>query len=632
MTGQPIEEKDDLGMPISRMSVSNSSVNGTLSMFKTNIKMMFANRKLLKYLFHFIGLCVISFLPLIFAGIALAFSSPSSAAKIAIYMVTMVIALISIGFSGWLSYRRLCRAIDDSDSQVLPVSEVSVVGTPTEAFSPSQQHYNSGGSPMDAHIIDMHTYNTEAAAGNIPPVPPLPTNLPYSSSTMPQINMPHMSLPPISMPQINMPQMNLPPMNMPQINMPQISMPQPPAPVAYPPMPPSGAPPAPPLPMGNIPAHPYNAGKPQLYEMRRSVDAESDNNDDGAQLYSFETIQVHPDRSHAQLHPHRLSQRASFLASPLNPSTQIRRPALVAAELLPSDTASDNAYRQDIRLSAFPAKPNNEEYVENWVQTSANDRDSVYEDTRKVPAASSLDDLLEPMLASYVNDTSQPTTISKQPPSIPLPSLMPKSNNSNRSTTAPNDMQRKEEAKRKMLGAMNNDNDDFLDSDSDNMSSKAVSPRALQEENKWMPPSMNLENIAAHIAEALRQPDGPRNTLHELRVVNDAGNRDASPISVHTPDISPRRAEHVTSSPSQRAVVHSRPTPPIAPPLPPTSASSPTPANGLPNAPPVAPPLPLLNAPPRAPPLPPSNLPPNPPQPRMETESMTSSSTLDDYR
>ncbi|KAJ2150068.1 hypothetical protein GGH16_006500, partial [Coemansia sp. RSA 560] len=56
MTGQPIEEKDDLGMPISRMSVSNSSVNGTLSMFKTNIKMMFANRKLLKYLFHFIGL------------------------------------------------------------------------------------------------------------------------------------------------------------------------------------------------------------------------------------------------------------------------------------------------------------------------------------------------------------------------------------------------------------------------------------------------------------------------------------------------------------------------------------------------------------------------------------------------
>ncbi|KAJ2626219.1 hypothetical protein IW137_005999, partial [Coemansia sp. RSA 1287] len=117
MTGQPIEEKDDLGMPISRMSVSNSSVNGTLSMFKTNIKMMFANRKLLKYLFHFIGLCVISFLPLIFAGIALAFSSPSSAAKIAIYMVTMVIALISIGFSGWLSYRRLCRAIDDSDSQ-----------------------------------------------------------------------------------------------------------------------------------------------------------------------------------------------------------------------------------------------------------------------------------------------------------------------------------------------------------------------------------------------------------------------------------------------------------------------------------------------------------------------------------
>ncbi|KAJ2344125.1 hypothetical protein GGF43_005526, partial [Coemansia sp. RSA 2618] len=66
------------------MSVSNVSVNRTptsMSTFKSNIRLMFTDRKLLKYMFHFIGLCVISFLPLIFAGIALAFSNPTSAAK-----------------------------------------------------------------------------------------------------------------------------------------------------------------------------------------------------------------------------------------------------------------------------------------------------------------------------------------------------------------------------------------------------------------------------------------------------------------------------------------------------------------------------------------------------------------------
>ncbi|KAJ2365426.1 hypothetical protein H4S01_003253 [Coemansia sp. RSA 2610] len=516
---------------------------------------MFADRKLLKYLFHFIGLCVISFLPLIFAGIALAFSNPSSAAKVAIYMVTLAIALISIGFSGWLSYRRLSRAISRRNSQVLPANEVDVVGTPVEAFSPSQQHYNNGDqSPSGGHVIDMPLHNTGGSLGisdsSIPPVPPLPGNLPPGQPVPP---------PPY---QNNM----LPPV-------PRMDMPMPPPPAAHPPAPPAGVPPAPPLPMSNssVPKPTYN---PNGYEQHRSMDAESENNDDEVQLYSFETIKVQPGRSQGYAHSPRLSQNG---------------------------------------------------YVEDWVNTSGTHNgngqphggqihgesvygptESVYEQTdsvqgQKVPAASSVDDLFEKMLESYTDNSRPSTNASKlPPPSIPLPNLMSNTNSSITATSSV-DMQRKEDAKRKMLNALKqesrgtaagghrDEHDDFLDSDSDNMSSRGVSPMTQRKsdeyggaDGKWKPTSVNFENIAAHIAEALNQPDGPQNTLRALRVANDSDDLDTPSIEVHTPDISPRRAEQVTTSPGQRAVVHTRP------------------------------------------------LPPQPPQQRMEIESMTSSTTLDD--
>ncbi|KAJ2337856.1 hypothetical protein GGF43_007014, partial [Coemansia sp. RSA 2618] len=323
-------------------------------------------------------------------------------------MVTLVVALISIGFSGWMSYRRLCKAIDGGGAQEEPIVEVNMVGVATEAFSASQQHYNhnsnygnDSGSPSGAHIIDMNSYGS---GGNIPPVPPLPGNIPSFMGS-------HAS---------------------------QMDMPLPPVPAAYPPAPPAaGVPPAPLLPMSDLlmpaPVH-YHSNESHVYGVRRSVDAESDNNDEAAQLYSFETIKVNPDRSQAQ----NLNQSTSAMQYPTPnenaaaSTAQAHRPALISAELLPHDSASD------IRLSAFPSKPNNDAYVENWVNTAATDsRDSYYgqsNEAQKVPAASSIDDLLESMLETYAESSLQTTNPNAHhqqqqppplPPSIPLPSLMP---------------------------------------------------------------------------------------------------------------------------------------------------------------------------------------------------------------
>ncbi|KAJ2348466.1 hypothetical protein GGF43_004562 [Coemansia sp. RSA 2618] len=185
------------------------------------------------------------------------------------------------------------------------------------------------------------------------------------------------------------------------------------------------------------------------------------------------------------------------------------------------------------------------------------------------------------MLESFTDNSRPSTNVSKNiPPFIPLPSKMP-TNNSHTMAEMPVNVQRKDSAKRKMFEALKqekceatadnthgNNADDFLDSDSDNMSFEGGSPRGARQSDdlgdKWKPASINLENIAAHIVQALNQSDAPRNTLGGLHVTNNVGSRDNLPIEVHTPNISPRRAEQVTTPPTQRAVVHTRP-----PPLPP---------------------------------------------------------------
>ncbi|KAJ2655359.1 hypothetical protein IW148_006086 [Coemansia sp. RSA 1199] len=405
--------------------------------------LMFSDRRLNKYMFHFIGLCVISFLPLIFAGIALMFSTPSGAAKVAIYMVTLVIALVSIGFSARISYMRLCRAISKSES---PMStKLDIVDSPPQTSRPGHQYSNNE--------------SDSASSGSVPPMPNLPEKKlppppPYPSST-------HGS---------------------------QTSS-------ALMPM---RAPPAPPLPTSNshmaVPIHSNSAG----------AGAESDDDEDEMHVYTFKAIPV--------------------------PPTHDRR-------------------------------SNPGAYVEQWVDTTTANR-------TQIPAASSIDDLVETMLETFTDSTGPSSHASKFTDSagpsthaskfIPLPSQPIPS--------AP--VQRKPSARRKHHGGHRGyEDDEFLDSDSDNGSSAGVSPGNNKRHDNGdagcKPVSVNLENIAAHIAQALSQPDAPRSTICGPQT---PGHIDGAEIEVRMPVVSPQRAEHVTAQ-TNRAVVHTR-EPPVLPPKP----------------------------------------------------------------
>ncbi|KAJ2161793.1 hypothetical protein GGF46_001215 [Coemansia sp. RSA 552] len=511
------ENKDAPGLRISRMSMSNESVPRAKRMgpFKYNMTMMFQDRRLLKYLAHFIILCIISFLPLIFAGIALAFSSPSNAAKVAIYLVTLAIAIASIGFSARFSYQRLSRAVASRsrDSRTLPHTDVNIVGTPAEAFSPDQRHYSSGRqSPLSGHSIDMNHRDSE-----MPTPPPLPTARMPQSIIPPAPPLPGHSTPPP------------PPYQ--QGGMAEGSTLHQVPPPAH--LPPPGAP--------QLPPGLFGAGGPH-----KSLGGDSDNDD--TQLYSFEKINVQPEKSQGQW-----------------------------------DDQGDRA-GPGIRLSALPPSRNKDGYVENWVNTNGNRDDggrgsSVYGQDTKRPATSSFDDLVGTMLESFT-DSSRPSNNASRPPppSVPLPTLLPYDDHT-KDAGASSSNQRKEDARRKMLAQIRkeastaNSDDGFLDSDSDGMSSRGVSPRDAPHAgsgDKWKPASVNFENIAAHIAQALNQSDGLGSTLSDVRTDSRPIDRDSVSIEMRTPDISPRRAEQRMTPPAQRAVVHTRP------PAPPTTYEIPS--------------------------------------------------------
>ncbi|KAJ2799472.1 hypothetical protein H4R20_004427, partial [Coemansia guatemalensis] len=595
--------------PVSHMSLSNESVATPRASFKANIMLMFSDRKLLKYFYHFLALSVISFLPLIFAGIALAFSDPTTGAKVAIYMTTLVIALVSIGYSGWLSYRRLCRAIaPNDDSEALAPGGVNMVNTVADAFSPEQQHYNR----VNNQAQNVHGFNDPD--NPIPPVPPLPHSSmfnsppPYPHSAMappsssrpsPPMLPPTEALSPISPSggPPGPPSGSLPPP-------PPGPPPPPPHGPLPPPPPPAGVPPAPPFPTGSVrmpePAHhnDYNDNW-RTSDPRKSGDSAHGHIDNGDRFYSFETVKVQPNRPQDYAQNRGMDQTPH--ANDYYNKELPQRPTLVPAEQLSGSEISDAGLRRkyqqqsangtamssnsDIRIGALSHSKAKDGYEGNWdSNTSASNThvaqvsgqysrargESVYgqtQDTKdnKAPAASSIDDLVETMLESFT-DSSRPSTHASRPsaPPIPLPPLM-HSTNSNAAAVEQSEQQKKEDAKRKMLAEMANegkhaeiDDDDFLDSDSDGAGSLELSPNEGQKPGeqdahraKWKPASVNFDNIAAHIAEALNKPDAPKNMLGDLNIGNSNSIRESLPIKVQTPDISPRRAEHVTTPPAQ---------------------------------------------------------------------------------
>ncbi|KAJ1904006.1 hypothetical protein LPJ71_004980, partial [Coemansia sp. S17] len=108
--------------------------------------------------------------------------------------------------------------------------------------------------------------------------------------------------------------------------------------------------------------------------------------------------------------------------------------------------------------------------------------------------------------------------------------------------------------------------DDFLDDDDsdDGYAAKQQSPMGQNaannhDSNKWKTNSINFSNMAAELAKALTQPNGPHESLMSGAP---ALSRDSVSIEVHTPDISPMHAQQVTASYAQRAVVHGIPSKP----------------------------------------------------------------------
>ncbi|KAJ2082286.1 hypothetical protein H4R24_001733 [Coemansia sp. RSA 988] len=603
--------------PVSHMSLSNESVTTPRASFKANIIMMFSDRKLLKYFYHFIGLSVISFLPLMFAGIALAFSDPTTGSKVAIYMTTLVIALISIGYSGWLSYRRLCRAIaPNDDSEALAPGGVNMVNSLADAFSPEQQHYNR------ANNQGQNVYSFDDRNNPIPPVPPLPHSnkfsspppYPHNAMTQPSSLRPK-ALSPISSsggppgpPFGNLPP---PPPGPPPPPPPPSGPPPPPPHGSLPPPPPSGIPPAPPLPMSSVqmPEPVHHNGSDENWrtsDPRRSGDSGHGRVDNGDRFYSFETVRVQPNK------PQNYAQNRGMDQNPHADNYYDKelpqRPMLVPAEQLSGSEISDAGLRKkyqqqakngtgmssntDVHIGALPHSKAKDGYGENWDNNTSESNthvaqasegysrtrgESVYgqtQDTKgnKAPAASSIDDLVETMLESFT-DSSRPSTHASRPaaPPIPLPPLV-HSTNGNDAAAEQSEKQKKEDAKRKMLAEMENegnraetDDDDFLDSDSDGAGSLELSPNEGQKSGeqdaqraKWKPASVNFDNIAAHIAEALNKPDAPKNMLGDLNIDNSTNIREGLSIKVRTPNASPRRAEHITTPPAQRAIVHTR--------------------------------------------------------------------------
>ncbi|PIA13211.1 hypothetical protein COEREDRAFT_89739 [Coemansia reversa NRRL 1564] len=604
--------------PVSRMSLSNVSVDTPKASFKSNIMLMFSNRKLLKYLYHFIGLSVISFLPLIFAAIALAFSDPTTGAKVAIYMTTLVIALISIGYSGWLSYRRLCREIAPSnDSEALAPGGVNMVTSVADAFSPEQQHYNR----VNNQVHNVFSFNDPN--NPVPPVPPLPHSsmfnspppYPHGSSAQPLSS--HPSPPLLPPPELLSPMSasggplsplsgGLPP---PPSGPPPPHGALPPPPVGGPIPPSAGIPPAPPLPTGSIqmpePVHhnDFN-GNWRTSDPPRSADSAHGHIDNGDRFYSFETVKVQPNKSQGYAQNRDLDQ-GPYADDYYNKELP-QRPTLVPAGQLSGSEISDAGLRKkyqqqsangtvvssspDFNLGSQPHSKTKDGYDGNWDNNTSASNTHVAQDSRqysrargesvygqaqntkdnKAPAASSIDDLVETMLESFMDSSHTSTHVSRPPaPPIPIPPLMQSINGNDAATK--NEQQKKEDAKRKMLLEMKNDgnhtetdDDDFLDSDSDGAGSLELSPDEGQKPGeqdaqraKWKPASVNFDNIAAHIAEALNKPDAPKHMLGDLHIDN-SSIRESFSIKVRTPDVSPRRAEQITTPPAKRAVVHTR--------------------------------------------------------------------------
>ncbi|KAJ2840774.1 hypothetical protein FBU31_000137 [Coemansia sp. 'formosensis'] len=307
--------------PPSTTFVANDSSLSTTPTIRPLTRGMLKHPEVRKVLIRYALFILLAFTPVVFAAVALSFSDPTNAGKTAIYLVTFSVTFTAIGYGGWKSYRQILHATEPPSpprAQQPSRPALTRVGSAVDAFNSEQRYYTHmqhagsgqtlpGGSNdfNDGRVLSLTPYN-----------PPMTQpHADYGAQYVPPVNMPRphmlmdMPLPPPRMPepafhghsQPQEPMAVFVPLNGGDNSVPHSyarePVPNPPRFNIQPPSPPSGY---------ALPRR-LSASASNAEGLRRSEDAESPyDDDDSAQLYSFDKVRVNKDDT-----SRRMSRRSS---------------------------------------------------------------------------------------------------------------------------------------------------------------------------------------------------------------------------------------------------------------------------------------------------------------------------------
>ncbi|KAJ2488127.1 hypothetical protein EV174_000089 [Coemansia sp. RSA 2320] len=296
-----------------RPAVANDSEFSTTPTLRPLNKDMLKLPEVRRILIRFCVFVFLAFTPLIFAAVALSFSSPTGAGRTAIYLVTITVAFVAIGYGGWKSYTHILHATEPSSSgphaaylhqqHSRPVA--TRVNSAVDAFSSEQRYYTNEGQAESSQTLAGHNDGSDGRVLSLTPYnPPMPE--PPAGYGAPQMAMP-------AAPQVH-PLMNMPYPRIPEPAYQGSSQPQHHNVPVFVPL--NGGnddtharapPPAqnrrftiedPMSPQRNAMSRRSSAGVTTTEGPHRSEDAESPyDDDDSAQLYSFDKVKVTQDDS-----------------------------------------------------------------------------------------------------------------------------------------------------------------------------------------------------------------------------------------------------------------------------------------------------------------------------------------------
>ncbi|KAJ1801478.1 hypothetical protein LPJ59_000239 [Coemansia sp. RSA 2399] len=524
---------------VSHLSVSGSSMVSSAKSEKIEaVKSHMQDPRVRKHIFYFLGLTVLSFLPMIFAAIALSFSTPSTGAKVAVYLTTLAIAFVSIGYSAYVTRKKIMIMLGMRNESRVSIAEVNIVSTVTEAFAPEQRQYADNsvyehGEQVVSPTLASQSYSPYGKEQQFPQQPyPGQGAGPY-----PQVRRSVRSPAPTT------PLPNLPP---------------------YPP-----------------PTMPTEMPHRENYrnnDWNRDAESDYEYNDD-THLHSFQTVTVGPSGANNQnaYYNENNTQRSQPHNGIAPQPPQL--PMLVTADQLTmshqsisrsgmntASTSIDNlvvgmleSFHEGERQSTYVnsnSNRNSSRFSSNFsnrfsrppppIKTSSSSESVSYAALHRDSGFKLANVASQPDSPLSGNYTESRDIIANN---LPQP---PKANQAVR-RSAIVDFMRKEDAKRKLLAS---DDDDFIDNDSDDGAGD-------QATDNWKPTSANLDNLAAQLAKVLINPDAPTVTLHELQnngaPASTKYKEEVDVVYLGSAEASPRHAEQITTPPAHnKATVISR--------------------------------------------------------------------------